>query len=169
MCQIFCCSIIQGVSFNYHLRNVRSRVSVSNSRSRSLLLWQSLSLEIWARSRSRRLRSRLHHCKIHIRSTTKFHVCCRHEGVFCWLTPPKKLQALPNWNNKHYKSGVFVKILDVKHPCPTVKTLIEDILTTVLKSSMKDRKKLVVHRRSTFIRVWTSSYLCLDVELRAVE
>ena len=30
MCQIFCCSIIQGVSFNYHQRNVRSRVSVSN-------------------------------------------------------------------------------------------------------------------------------------------
>ena len=31
MCQIFCCSIVQGVSFNYHQRNVRSRVSVSNS------------------------------------------------------------------------------------------------------------------------------------------
>jgi len=30
MCQIFCCSIIQGVIFNYHQRNVRSRVSVSN-------------------------------------------------------------------------------------------------------------------------------------------
>jgi len=26
MCQIFCCSIIQEVSFNYHHRNVRSRV-----------------------------------------------------------------------------------------------------------------------------------------------
>jgi len=25
MCQIFCCSIIQGVGFNYHQRNVRSR------------------------------------------------------------------------------------------------------------------------------------------------
>jgi len=49
---------IQGVSFNYHHRNVRSRVLVSVSpfmtRSRSRL-------EIWARSRSRRLRSRLHH------------------------------------------------------------------------------------------------------------
>jgi len=31
MCQIFCCSIIHGVSFNYQQRNVRSRVSVSNS------------------------------------------------------------------------------------------------------------------------------------------
>jgi len=30
MCQIFCCCIIQGVSFNYHHRNVRSQVSVSN-------------------------------------------------------------------------------------------------------------------------------------------
>jgi len=30
MGQIFCCSIIQGVSFNYHQRNVRSRVSVSS-------------------------------------------------------------------------------------------------------------------------------------------
>ena len=28
--QIFSCSVIQGVSFNYHQRNVRSRVSVSN-------------------------------------------------------------------------------------------------------------------------------------------
>jgi len=52
-------SIFQGVSFNYHQRNVRSRAF----RSRSRLLWQSLSfgLEVWARSRSRRLRSRLHH------------------------------------------------------------------------------------------------------------
>jgi len=69
MCQIFCCSIIQGVGFTNHQRNVRSRVSVSNlqvsvlvsafmtkSRSRSRP-------EIWARSRSRRLRSRLHHCR----------------------------------------------------------------------------------------------------------
>jgi len=31
MCQLFCCSIIQVVSFNYHQRNVRSRVSVSVS------------------------------------------------------------------------------------------------------------------------------------------
>ena len=31
MFQIFCCSIIQLVSFNYHQRNVRSRVSVSVS------------------------------------------------------------------------------------------------------------------------------------------
>jgi len=58
MCQIIFCSIIQGVSFDYHQRNVRCRVSVlafmTKSRSR---------LEIWARSRSRRLRSRLHHCK----------------------------------------------------------------------------------------------------------
>jgi len=46
MRQIFCCSIIQGVSFNYHQRNVRSRVSVSAfmTKSRSRLLWQCLSL-----------------------------------------------------------------------------------------------------------------------------
>ena len=65
MCQIFCCCIIQGVSFNYHHRNVRSRVSVSNfqvSVSVSAFMTKSRSrLEIWARSRSRRLRSRLHH------------------------------------------------------------------------------------------------------------
>jgi len=30
LCQIFCCCIIQGVGFNYHQRNVRSRISVSN-------------------------------------------------------------------------------------------------------------------------------------------
>jgi len=30
MCQIFSCSVIQGVSFNYHQSNVRSRVSASN-------------------------------------------------------------------------------------------------------------------------------------------
>ena len=37
MCQIFCCCIIQGVSFNYHHRNVRSRSQISRSRSRLLL------------------------------------------------------------------------------------------------------------------------------------
>jgi len=42
MCQIFCCSIIPGVSFNCHQRNVRSRSRTS--RSRSQLLWQSLGL-----------------------------------------------------------------------------------------------------------------------------
>jgi len=42
MCQIFCCSIIQGVSFNYHQRNVRSRSRIPRSRSR--LSWQSLGL-----------------------------------------------------------------------------------------------------------------------------
>jgi len=30
MCQIFCYSVVHGVSFYYHQRNVRSRVSVSN-------------------------------------------------------------------------------------------------------------------------------------------
>ena len=64
---IFCCSIIQAVSFNYHQRNVRSRVLVSNfqvSVSVTAFMAKSRSrLEIWARSRSRRLRSRLHHCK----------------------------------------------------------------------------------------------------------
>ena len=45
MCQTFCCSIIQEVSYNYHQRNVRSRVSVPNFQvSRSRLLWQSLGL-----------------------------------------------------------------------------------------------------------------------------
>ena len=115
MFQVFWCSIIQGVSFNYHQRNVRSRSRTSRSRPR--LLWQSLGLvskfepglgpvpsprralspqiETWNTinpwsflsifrmssppaqtqsppienflatvvSRSRRLRSRLHHCK----------------------------------------------------------------------------------------------------------
>ena len=62
MCQIFCCSIIP-VSFNYHQRNVRSRVSVSNFQvSVSAFMTKSRSrFKIWARSRSRRLRSRLHH------------------------------------------------------------------------------------------------------------
>jgi len=68
MCQIFCCTIIRGVSFNYHQRNVKYRVSVSNFQvSVSAFMTKSRSrLEIWARSRSRsqsrRLRSRLHHC-----------------------------------------------------------------------------------------------------------
>jgi len=52
------CSIFHRVRFNYHQRNVRSRSRTSRSRSR---LWQSLGLDVWARSRSRRLRSRLHH------------------------------------------------------------------------------------------------------------
>jgi len=43
------CSIFQGVSFYYHQRNVTSRSRTSRSRSR--LLWQSLGLEVWARSR----------------------------------------------------------------------------------------------------------------------
>ena len=74
MCQVFCCCIIQGVSFHYHERNVRSRVSVlvsnfqvSVSVSVSAFMTKSRSrLEIRARSRSRsrRLRSRLHHCLI---------------------------------------------------------------------------------------------------------
>ena len=57
-------------SFNYHQRNVRSRVSVSVSNfqvSVSAVMTKCRSwsrLEIWTRSRSwsRRLRSRLHHC-----------------------------------------------------------------------------------------------------------
>ena len=57
--------------------------------------------------------------------------------------PQTKFQAPSNWNNKHYKSGVFVKILDVKPPCTYVKTLTEDFLTTVLQSSVEDRKKLL--------------------------
>ena len=65
MCLLFCYCVIQGVSFNYHHRNVRSRVSVSVSNfqvSVSAFMTKSRSrLEIWARSRSRRLRSRLHH------------------------------------------------------------------------------------------------------------
>jgi len=42
------CSIFQGVSFNYHQRNVGSRSRAFRSR----LLWQSLGLEVSARSRS---------------------------------------------------------------------------------------------------------------------
>jgi len=66
MCQIFCCCTVQGVSFNYHYRNVRSRVSVSNFQvSVSAFMSKTRSrLDIWARSRSRRLRSRLHHCQV---------------------------------------------------------------------------------------------------------
>ena len=62
MCQIFCCSIIR-ISFNNHQRNVRSRVSVSNFQvSVSAFMTKSRSrFKVWARSRSRRLRSRLHH------------------------------------------------------------------------------------------------------------
>jgi len=76
LCQIFCCSSIQGVSFNYHQRNVRSRVSVSNYQvSVSAFMTKFWSrLEIWARSpsRSRRLRSRLHHCILLLRPTLDF-------------------------------------------------------------------------------------------------
>jgi len=54
--------------------------------------------------------------KKHIRSTTKFH-SSRHEGSFVGSSPQTKHQAPPNWNNKHYKSGDFVKILDVKPVC----------------------------------------------------
>ena len=42
MCLLFCYCVVQGVSFNYHHRNVRSRSRTSRSRSR--LLWQSLGL-----------------------------------------------------------------------------------------------------------------------------
>jgi len=63
-----CCSIIQGVRFNYHQGNVRSRISVSVSNfqvSVSVFMKKSrFRLEIWARSRSRRLLSRVHHCVI---------------------------------------------------------------------------------------------------------
>ena len=61
-------------------------------------------------------------------------------GSFVGFSLHTKLQSPPR-NNKHYKSAVFVKILDVKPPCTNLKTLIEDFLTTVLQSSMKDRKK----------------------------
>ena len=45
MCQIFCCSIIQGVSFNYReMWGLQSRSRTSRSRSRSRLLWESLGL-----------------------------------------------------------------------------------------------------------------------------
>jgi len=87
--------------------------------------------------------------KKHFRSTTKFH-SRPHEGVFFWANPPKQ-NFNPPRNNKHYKSGVLVKILDVKPPCRNVKTLIENFLTTVLQSSMEDRKKLVIHLRSTWM------------------
>ena len=60
MSQIFCCSIFQEV--NYHQRNVRSRVSVSNFLVSAIMTKSRSRLEIWARSR--RLRSRLHHCNL---------------------------------------------------------------------------------------------------------
>jgi len=44
LCQIFCCSIIQAVSFNYHQRNVRSGVSVS-------VLVSAFMTKSWSRSR----------------------------------------------------------------------------------------------------------------------
>jgi len=73
LCLLFCYCVIQGVSFNCHHRNVRSRVSVSVSNfqvSVSAFMTKSWSrsrsrLEIWAMSRSRRLRSRLHHWLLH--------------------------------------------------------------------------------------------------------
>ena len=68
-----------------------------------------------------------------------------------FVGPTKKASSPTNWNNKHYKLAVFVKILDVKPPCTNAKTLIEDFLTTVLQSSMEDRKKLVIHLRSTWM------------------
>jgi len=73
-------------------------------------------------------------------------------GGLLWANPLQtKLQVPQNGNNKHYKSWVFVKILDVKPPCTNVKTLNEDFLTTVLQSSMEDRKKFVIHLRSTWM------------------
>ena len=44
MGEIFCCSIIQGVSFNYHQKNVRSRISLSDFQVSVSALWQSLGL-----------------------------------------------------------------------------------------------------------------------------
>ena len=96
MCQIFCCSIIQGLSFNYHHRNVRSRVSVSVSNfqvsvSVSAFMPKSRSrLEIWARSRSRsrsrRLRSRLHHWYPEQKNFTNYYVLfpLHHEQLHPW-------------------------------------------------------------------------------------
>jgi len=71
--------------------------------------------------------------------------------VFLWANPPKQNFNPPNWKSKHYKSGVFVKILDVKPPCANLKTLIEDFLTMVLQSSVEDRIKIVIHLRSTWM------------------
>jgi len=73
MCQIFCCCIIQGVSCNYHNRNVKSRVS--NFQASVSAFMTKSRLEIWARSRSRRLRSRLHHCPTSLYA----------ELQLCWL------------------------------------------------------------------------------------
>jgi len=62
------------------------------------------------------------------------------EGLL-WVDLPKtKLQAPPNGNNKHCKSRVFAKILDVMPSWSNAKTLIEDFLTTVMQSSGKGRK-----------------------------
>jgi len=62
--------------------------------------------------------------KKHIRTTTKFH-SRRHEGGFCGLIPQTNFQAPKDWSSKHYKSGVFVKILDAKPPCTNVKPLLK--------------------------------------------
>jgi len=57
--QIFFAAFFKELAFIREMRGLESRSRTSRSRSR--LLWQSLGLEVWAVSRSRRLRSRLHH------------------------------------------------------------------------------------------------------------
>jgi len=77
MCQIFCCCIIQGISINYHYRNVRSRVSVSNFQvSVSAFMTKARSRhEIWTR-----LHSRLHHWRKVIKTNI----------AFCWFSSLSK-------------------------------------------------------------------------------
>jgi len=88
MRQIFCCSIIQGASFNCHHINVWSRISVSVSNfqvSVSAFMRKSRSrLEIWSRSRSRsrRLWSWLRHWLGAPLNARCFHIAIAVEGPF---------------------------------------------------------------------------------------
>jgi len=88
--------------------------------------------------------------KKHIRSITKFH-SRRHEGVFCGLIPPNKTSSPGKLKWQALQIGSFCQNFGCETPCKSVKTLIEDFLTTVLQSSMEDRKKLVIHLRSAWM------------------
>ena len=114
----FVAAFIQGLEgdrFNYHQRNVRFRVTVSNfqvSVSFSTFMTKARShLEIWARSLSRRLRSRLHHwqacaficifsspCCVCLFS----YLCLFHFQMFYWKT------GLVDWLDDHHGPSSIV-------------------------------------------------------------